>query len=93
MNAAHRIAAIVATTLALSASMPALAETEADMSFDGMVRMARMDKNKDGMVSKQEFLNTMAEVWDMKAKKMNVKGHRMTLEDFNEILMYLRAGG
>jgi hypothetical protein len=93
MKTAHRITALIATTLALSASLPALAETEADMSFDGMVAMKRMDKNKDGMVSKQEYLETMAKVWDMKAKKMNVKGDRMSLEDFKEILMYLKAGG
>lgn len=93
MSAIHRITALLATTLALSASLPAIAETEADMSFDGMVAMARMDKNKDGMVSKQEYLDTMSKVWDMKAKKMNVKGNRMTLQDFNEILMYLKAGG
>ena len=94
MNARHRITALIATTtLALSASFPAMAENEADMSFDGMVAMARMDKNKDGMVSKQEFLDTMAKVWDMKAKKMNVKGDRMTLQNFSEVLMYLKAGG
>ena len=75
---------------------PALAENEADMSFDGMVAMKRMDKNKDGMVSKTEFLDSMSHVWDMRAAKMKdgMKGGMMLRDDFEKmVLMYLKAGG
>lgn len=79
-------------TLMLAAT-PARAETEADMSFDGMVKMARMDKNKDGRVSKKEFLDRMSTVWDMRARKVTMKDGTMSFDDFEKmVLMYLKAG-
>ncbi len=78
----------------LAATSPARAETEADMSFDGMVKMARMDTNKDGRVSKKEFLDRMGAVWDMRAKKAAMKDGTMSADDFEKmVLMYLKAGG
>ena len=64
-----RLVTILATSLVLGlgATTAARAETAADMSFDGMVAMPRMDKNKDGMVSKKEFMDMMSVVWDEKA--------------------------
>lgn len=61
--------------------------------FAEIMAMKMMDKNKDGMVSRKEFLDMMAMSWDMNAKKMGVKGDRMTQDQFQEILMYLKAGG
>jgi len=61
--------------------------------FAEIMSMKMMDKNKDGMVSRQEFLDMMAMTWDMNAKKMGVKGDKMTQAQFGEILMYLKAGG
>ncbi len=87
---------LAATTLfaVLLAAAPARAETEADMSFDGMVKMARMDTNKDGRVSKKEFLDRMGAVWDMRAKKAAMKDGTMSADDFEKmVLMYLKAGG
>lgn len=60
--------------------------------FTEIMAMKMMDKNKDGMVSRKEFLDMMAMSWDMNAKKMGVKGDRMTQDQFQEILMYLKAG-
>jgi Ca2+-binding EF-hand superfamily protein len=78
----------------LLATAPARAETEADMSFDGMVKMVRMDKNKDGRVSRKEFLDRMSTVWDMRARKATMKDGTMSAEDFEKmVLMYLKAGG
>jgi hypothetical protein len=87
----------IITTLAASlmlglTALPAMAETEADMSFDGLTKMERMDKNKDGMVSKKEFLDMMSTMWDDKAKKMKLKDGMMSGADFKQILMYLKAG-
>lgn len=87
----------IITTLAASlmlglTALPAMAETEADMSFDGLTKMERMDKNKDGMVSKKEFLDMMSAMWDAKAKKMKLKDGMMSSEDFKQVLMYLKAG-
>jgi len=93
--ARHMPAAAVATAVVASllAASPARAETEADMSFDGMVKMQRMDKNKDGRVSKQEFMDRMSALWDARAKKAAMKDGTMSTEDFEGmVLMYLKAG-
>jgi hypothetical protein len=82
----------LATTLAL-AGAAARAETNDDMSFSGMFKADRLDTNKDKMVSKAEFLAQMGKVWDMKSKEMKLKGDKMTDKDFQQIMMYLKAGG
>lgn len=43
------------------------------MKASDMLKMEMMDTNKDGMVSKEEFLAAMGKVFDMKAKEMNAK--------------------
>ncbi|HUR88004.1 MAG TPA: hypothetical protein VMZ74_02835 [Ramlibacter sp.] len=61
--------------------------------FAEIMSMKMMDKNKDGMVSKKEYMDMMSMAWDMNAKKMAVKGEKMTTEQFNQLLQYLKAGG
>jgi len=58
-----------------------------------IMSMKMIDKNKDGMVSKKEYMDMMSMAWDMNAKKMGVKGDMMTDAQLKEILMYLKAGG
>jgi hypothetical protein len=88
-----RFVAVVATAALLAGfGSAALAETKDDMSFSGMANMDHVDRNKDGMVSKAEFLEMMGKVYDMKAKQMKVKGDKMTPADFQQILMYFKAG-
>ena len=85
---------LLGTSLALATMAGAArAETPDDFSFSGMARMERMDKNKDGMVSRAEFLEMMGKVYDMKAKEMKAKGGMMSSADLKQFLMYLRAGG
>jgi hypothetical protein len=86
--------ALVTATLALAlAGTAARAETNDDMSFSGMFKVDRIDRNKDKMVSRAEFLDQMGKVWDMKAKEMKVKDTKMmTPADFQQVLMYLKAG-
>jgi Ca2+-binding EF-hand superfamily protein len=89
-----KLIATLSTALALGTfGAVAQAETNDDMSFSGMFKMERLDKNKDGMVSKEEFLEMMGKVYDMKAKEMKVKGGKMNDADFKQVLMYLKAGG
>ena len=86
----------IATTLAASAlfAAPALAENRDDMSFTGMAAVEECDANKDGMVTKKEFLNQMSKVWDSRAKKVTLKNGAMTASDYDKmVLMYLKAGG
>ncbi len=90
----QRIAAVLALSAALA--RPAFAQAPANAEYYPLAEimsMKMMDKNKDGMVARQEFLDMMAMAWDMNARKMGVKGDRMTPDQFAEILRYLRAGG
>lgn len=80
------ILALAALPLAVSA------ETFEDMSFDGMMKMPMLDANKDGKVSKKEFLDMMGKMWDAKMKKMSVAGDAVSEAQMREILMYLKAG-
>ena len=58
-----------------------------------MTAMERMDKNKDKLVSKAEFLEMMGKLWDMKAKEMKLKAAGANEAEMRQILMYMRAGG
>lgn len=83
---------LIATALTLTFGA-ARAESMDDNSFSGMYKMERLDKNKDGMVSKAEFIEMMGKVWDMKAKEMKLKADKANAKEIEQILMYLRAGG
>jgi hypothetical protein len=86
--------AIAAFTAAVAMSAPvARAETMDDMRFGDIATGKMMDKNKDGMVTRAEFLEMMGKVYDMKAKQMKSKGGVMSSIEFDEFLKYLRAGG
>lgn len=61
--------------------------------FAEIMSMKMLDKNKDGMVSRKEFLDMMAMAWDMNAKKMGAQGGMLTVQQLGEVLMYLKAGG
>lgn len=84
---------LVAISFALIAgSSVARAESNDDASFSGMFKMEMMDKNKDGMLSKAEFLAMMGKAWDMKAKEMKVKGGMMSDADFKAFMGFLSRG-
>ena len=85
--------AAMAASFALAAPLAARAETMDDMRFGDIATVKMMDMNKDGMVSKTEFLEMMGKVYDMKAKKMGSKNGVMTSIEFDEFIKYLRAGG
>jgi hypothetical protein len=38
-------------------------------------------------------MDMMSLAWDMNAKKMGVKGDKMTADEFKQVLQYLKAGG
>lgn len=91
----NQIAAVtMAATLLASGSALAAGPTSAEyFPFPEIMSMKMMDKNKDGMVSKKEYMDMMDKAWDMNARKMGAKGDAMTPDQFKEILMYLKAGG
>jgi hypothetical protein len=88
------IAAALAAAALLGATAPAMAAGTVSefYPFSEIMSMKMMDKNKDGMVSKKEFMDMMSMAWDMNAKKMGAKD-KMTPDQFNQLLQYLKAGG
>jgi hypothetical protein len=53
--------------------------------YSRLFDMREMDRNKDGMVSKEEFLAMVAKAWDMRAADQKIKGGKMTPEQIKEL--------
>jgi hypothetical protein len=92
MDSKHVITALAATLALASFSTAARAEAQDEKSFAAFFKMEQVDKNKDHMVSKAEFLEMMGKRWDMKAKEMKVKGGQMGPTDFEQVLTFMKAG-
>jgi len=95
----RRTLTAAAVILALGAAFPAAAERsqgDAVVSYHALMKMA--DRNNDGMVTKQEFMNAMAEIFDkqmttMKASKpAMVKGEMLDAAAIRELFMQLYPG-
>lgn len=56
--------------------------------YSRLFEMRQMDSNKDGMVSKAEFLAMAAKAWDMKSAEMKVKGP-LNEEQLHELMKVL----
>lgn len=83
--------------MAATASLPARADS-GDLTFNAIFAMA--DKNKDSMITKQEFLDAMGKAFDMKMAKMKtgkdadkmMKGSAMTMEGFKSLINDIHTG-
>ncbi len=69
-------------------SLPAFARAD-DLTFPIIFKMA--DKNRDGMVTRQEFVEAMGKAYDMKMDAMKgdarmVKGNAMTRDGVKDLL-------
>ena len=85
---------VIATATAFGGlSGPARAAEGTQDDFMLFFKMEMMDKNKDGMVSKQEFMAMMDKAYDMKAKAMGAKGGMITEAQMKEFLKSLYVGG
>ena len=95
---------VLASTLlaaAASFSLPASAQdVRREDSVTYYLQMDKIDANKDGMVSKKEFMDAMSKSWDMhmaEAKKADAKMPRdkMTLQQYLEFskMFGLNIGG
>lgn len=62
----------------------ATADTLPRARFAEMMTMEMMDTNKDGMISREEFLAATAKAFDMAAEHMNVKGGKMAPNQLRE---------
>ena len=84
---------IAAATTFAGLSGPARAAEGTQDDFMLFFKMEMMDKNKDGMVSKKEFMAMMDKAYDMKAKAMGAKGGMMSEAQMKEFLKSLYVGG
>ena len=83
--------------MAATVSLPARADA-GDITFNAIFAMA--DKNKDSMITKQEFLDAMGKAYDMKMAKMEaakdtdkmMKGNAMTMDGFKSLINDLHSG-
>ena len=64
-----------------------------DKWFEEARTVKMMDKNKDGMVSKAEFLEMAGKMFDMKAKAMGAKDGKMTQAMLMDFYKALYGGG
>jgi Ca2+-binding EF-hand superfamily protein len=83
------VLASVALALTASFSLPALAQEIKREEMVTFFQPAMIDANKDGMVSKKEFMEAMGKTWDMhmaEAKKADpmMPRDKMTLQQFLE---------
>ena len=96
----NQVAATLAFAAAFLAAGTAFAQGTAQAPtsaeyypFQEIMSMKMIDKDKDGMVSKKEFMDMMEKTWEMNTKKMGAKGDKVTPDQLKEIMMYLKAGG
>ncbi|HXF46656.1 MAG TPA: EF-hand domain-containing protein [Burkholderiaceae bacterium] len=90
-----------AMVLALGAALPAPAFAQGDISISFPELMKMADKNKDGMVSRQEFVAAMGAAYDMHMKRMKsakdaaamVKGDMLSAAAVRMLLRDLYPGG
>jgi hypothetical protein len=82
MNTANLVrSAAVALAVALGG---AAASAEGDI-YSRLFEMKQIDADKDGMVSKEEFLAMVAKLWDMHTVEIRIKGNKMTPEQIKEL--------
>ncbi len=80
-----------ATTLIRSAAVAIALVATGTASFaqgdiySRLFEMQQMDRNKDGMVSKDEFIAMVSKLWDMKVAEMKVKGGKMSPDQIKEV--------
>ncbi|MGE5339731.1 MAG: EF-hand domain-containing protein [Gemmatimonadota bacterium] len=92
-----RMLAASAITLAtLISTAPAYAQGAMQIRVDDFIKMA--DQNHDGMVTRQEFVNAMGQMYDKSMAKMAndsmmVKNHMMTKGGVRALLSNLYIGG
>lgn len=53
--------------------------------YSRLFEMRQMDRNKDGMVSKDEFLAMVAKLWDMQAAEKKAKDGMLDANQIKEL--------
>ncbi len=89
----NKLTAVLVIATAVAGFSGVARAQEGTQEFKDLFKMVMMDKNKDGMVSKKEFMAMMEKAYDMKAKAMGAKGGMITEAQMNEFLKSLYTGG
>lgn len=53
--------------------------------YSRLMEMRAMDRNQDGMVSKEEFLAMIAKAWDMHAQENQLRNGKLTPEQLKQL--------
>lgn len=85
----YTAAAVLAAASLTGFALPAQAQEGTQDDFMLIFKMKSVDKDKDGMVSKKEFMAAMEKAYDMKAKAMHAKGGMITDAQLQEMLKAL----
>jgi len=64
-------------------ALNSMADTLPLAKIKEMMSVKMMDTDKDGMVSRAEFLEMTGKVYDMKAKEMGAKGGKLNAAQLN----------
>jgi hypothetical protein len=83
--------------MAATASLPARADM-GDITFNKIFEMA--DKDRNAMITKQEFLDAMGKAYDMEMAKMKagkdadkmMKGNAMTMDGLKSLIRDIHYG-
>lgn len=85
-----RLAAGLVAAAALLSLNGAVRAAEGDTQDPFMLfKMSILDKNKDGMVSKKEFMAMVEKAYDMKVKQMGAKGGLLSEDQMQALLKSL----
>lgn len=83
-------AALVVALAGLGATtLPAHAQEGTQDDFMLFFKMKTLDKDKDGMVSKKEFMAAMEKAYDMKSKAAAARGGMLTEAQMQEFIRRL----
>ena len=82
MSFRHLTRIAVASLAFAAVASPAFAQGDI---YSRLMEMREMDANKDGMISKQEFLDMISKAWDMKLEEMKVHTDTLSPEHLKEL--------
>lgn len=72
-------------------AMNAMADTLPAAKIAEMMKVPMIDTNKDGMVSKAEFLAMAGKAFDMKVKEMKAKDSKLQPDHYFDLLLHING--
>ena len=82
MNLQHIARTLVIATALASATV--IAHADGDI-YSRLMTMKELQASKDGMVTKEKFLEMVGKMWDMKAQEMKAKDGMLSPQQLKEL--------